>query len=294
MSPRSLQNKAKSMRSCRSISNCGVGLREPHLSYVLENKPKVAWFELLTDNYLIPNGPLLRQIEQLRENYPITFHGVGMSLGSAEPLDYSYLKNIRQLVERYEPAWVSDHIAFTHIGEKYFHDLLPLPYNDQALTHLSERIMQVQDILGSSLVIENVSSYLQFRDSDMAEAEFISELLFRTGSKLLLDINNVYVNSINHGFDAREYLAIIPEAKVKEIHLGGYDDRGDYLLDAHNNPVAEPVWQLYSEFMQDNNHIPTLIEWDNDLPSFDILQQQAIKADAYLKNNKYILKEAMQ
>lgn len=277
-----------------SISHCGIGLREPHILDVIKNKPRVAWFELLTDNYLKPNGPLLRQIEQVRENYPMTFHGVGMSLGSAEPLDRTYLQNVRQLMNRFEPAWVSDHIAFTHIGEKYLHDLLPLPYNDEALAHLSQRIIQAQDILGTTLVIENVSSYLQYRDSSMAEAEFIAELLSRTGCRLLLDINNVYVNSINHGFDARAYLATIPSDKVQEIHLGGYDDRGDYLLDAHNSPVTEPVWQLYSEFMQENNHIPTLIEWDNELPDFKVLMQQAGQADRAAQNIKATLKEAAQ
>jgi len=264
----------------RPISQCGIGLREPHISYVLEHKPAVAWFELLTDNYLQPNAPLLRQIDEVREQYPMTFHGVGMSLGSVSPLDMDYLKSIRHLMNRYEPAWVSDHIAFTHIGEKYFHDLLPLPYNEEALNYLTQRILQVQDILGVNLVIENVSSYFQYRDSTMEEAEFITELLSQTDCQLLLDINNVYVNSVNHGFDARKYLAVIPSEKVKEIHLGGYDDRGAYLLDAHNNPVTSAVWKLYEEFMQLNKNIPTLIEWDNDLPEFKILQQQAEQADA--------------
>jgi len=275
MSLQPAQLESELVISCGSISQCGVGLREPHLEYILQSNPEVDWFELLTDNYMQTNGPLLRQIDQVRADYPMTFHGVGMSLGSVEPLDKTYLRSLRQLMERYQPEWVSDHIAFTHIGEKYFHDLLPMPYNDEALAHLVQRIIEVQDFLGTTLLVENVSSYLQYRDSTIAEADFIAELLSRTDCKLLLDINNVYVNSINHGFNAREYLAKIPYDKVGEIHLGGYDDRGDYLLDAHNNEVTPPVWQLYAEVMQFNQDIPTLIEWDNDLPDFKLLQRQA-------------------
>jgi len=279
MSPQRVQLEYDTVGTRGPISRCGVGLREPHLEHILKTKPDVAWFELLTDNYLQPNGPLWRQIDRVRGNYSMTFHGVGMSLGSVEPLDNTYLENLGQLMKRFEPAWVSDHIAFTHIGEKYFHDLLPVPYNDEALEHLTQRILQVQDSLGSSLVVENVSSYLQYQDSTIAEAEFISELLSRTDCRLLLDVNNVYVNSINHGFNARDYLANIPYEKVVEIHLGGYDDRGDYLLDAHNNMVTPPVWQLYAEVMQFNHDIPTLIEWDNDLPDFEVLQDQATLAN---------------
>jgi len=261
--------------SCELVSQCGIGLREPHLPYIINNKPNVSWFELLTDNYMQTNGPLLHQIDQVRAEYPVTFHGVGMSLGSVGPLDREYLQDLRQLMTRYEPAWVSDHLAFTYVGEKYFHDLLPMPYNDEALEHLTQRILQVQDILGTTLVVENISSYLQYRDSTISEAEFIAELSWRTDCKLLLDINNVYVNSVNHGFDAREYLATIPYDKVAEIHLGGYDDRGDYLLDAHNKEVMPAVWQLYAEVIQINPHIPTLIEWDNNLPDFESLLYQA-------------------
>ena len=264
--------------ACRPISGCGIGLREPHLPHILETRPVVSWFELLTDNYLQANGPLWRQIERVRADYPLTFHGVGMSLGSANALDIDYLHSIRDLMRRFQPAWVSDHLAFTHIGEKHFHDLLPLPYTEEALDHVSDRTLRVQDILGITLVIENVSSYLQYQDSCMGEAEFLSELTQRTGCKLLLDINNVYVNANNHGFDAREFLRCIPYQRVHEIHLGGHDDRGDYLLDAHNNPVCDPVWELYDEVMQQWPHIPTLIEWDNDLPAFSVLEQQAQQA----------------
>ena len=264
--------------ACRPIRDCGIGLREPHLPHILENCPEVPWFELLTDNYLQANGPLWRQIDQLRADYPLTFHGVGMSLGSTDALDIDYLHSIRNLMQRFEPALVSDHLAFTHIGEKYLHDLLPLPYTEEALEHISARILQAQDALGITLVIENVSSYLQYHDSCINEADFLSELTQRTGCELLLDINNVYVNASNHNFDARDFLNRIPYQHVREIHLGGHDDRGDYLLDAHNNPVCDPVWELYAGVMQQWPHIPTLIEWDNDLPAFSVLQQQAQQA----------------
>lgn len=264
--------------ACGPISGCGIGLREPHLPHILEAQPDVPWFELLTDNYLQANGPLWRQIEQIRENYPLTFHGVGMSLGSVSPLDTEYLNSIKELMLRFQPAWVSDHLAFTHVGNKHLHDLMPLPYTDESLAYVSERILRIQDILGITLVIENVSSYLQYQDSCIDEASFLNELTQRTGCELLLDINNVYVNAINHGFDAHDFLSRIPYSHVREIHLGGHDDRGDYLLDAHNNPVCGPVWDLYARVMQQYPHTPTLIEWDNDLPEFLVLQQQAEQA----------------
>jgi len=270
----------------RPISRCGIGLREPHLRHILDVLPDVPWFELLTDNYLQTNGPLLRQIDNVRRNYPLTFHGVGMSLGSADPLDEYYLTAVKHLIQRYEPAWVSDHLAFTHIGDKHFHDLLPIPYTDEALQHVSQRIEQVQDFLGQELVVENVSSYLQYKDSTYAEAEFITELVQRTGCKLLLDINNVYVNAFNHGFDAYSYLEKIPFDEVNEIHLGGHEDRGDYLLDAHNNEVTQAVWALYESVMKFHPDIPTLIEWDNALPEFDVLLRQAdIANDIVIKEH---------
>ncbi len=271
---------APSKSVCTSvISGVGLGLRSPHINEILETLPDVPWFEILADNYLAASGAMSHQLLAVRESYPLTFHCVGLSLGSTEPLDYQYLHALRRLIQEVEPAWVSDHLSFSHHAGRQFHDLLPVPYNEESLNHLTGRIQQTQDFLGERILVENASSYFCYQASDMDEADFIAELVCRADCDLLLDINNVYVNAVNHEFDAVKYLQKIPRQRVREIHLAGYEEREGYLLDAHNQAVTAPVWQLYADFIQTCPQTPTLIEWDKDIPSFEVLRAEARHAE---------------
>ena len=265
------------------ISGAGLGLRTQHINEVLCTEPDVPWFELLTENHMAPGGLIPMQLEAIRSNYPITLHCVGMSLGGTDPLDMEYLRGVKTLIDRYQPSLVSDHLCFSQHGQHNYHDLLPLPFNEETLQHFSERITQIQDILKTRILVENVSSYLSYRASTISEAEFISELLSRTDCSLLLDINNIYVNAVNNGFSASEYLSQIPMQRVREIHLAGYEDRKTHLLDAHNNRISSPVWALYEEVVSEYPDIPTLIEWDNDIPSFAVLREEAETASALMR-----------
>lgn len=268
------------------IAGAGLGLRSQHIDEVLLTQPDVPWFELLTDNHMAPGGLIPIQLEAIRGNYPITFHCVGMSPGGTDPLDMEYLRGVKTLIERYQPSLVSDHLCFSQHAQHNYHDLLPLPYNEETLQHFSERITQIQDILGTRILVENVSSYLTYQSSTISEAEFIAELLSRTDCDLLLDINNVYVNAVNHGFSASDYLQKIPMQRVREIHLAGYEDRDTYLLDAHNNRVSAPVWELYEQVISEYQNIPTLIEWDNDIPPFAVLREEADVASALKERHR--------
>ena len=257
------------------LSGAGIGLRSTHVSEILETHPDVAWFEILTENHIAHGGLIPAQLSAIRAQYPLTFHCVGMSLAGTSPLDFDYLRVLKRMMRDFEPAWVSDHLCFTQSGGHHYHDLLPVPYTQESLRHVSERVRQVQDFLGERILVENVSSYLEFAESDLTEAEFIAALLETADCDLLLDINNVYVNASNHGFSTHRYLESLPLERVREIHLAGYEDRHDYLLDAHNNPVSPPVWDLYKSFVQRRNDIPVLIEWDKDIPEFSVLQREA-------------------
>jgi len=270
----------------KEIAGVGLGLRSQHIDEVLLTRPVVPWFELLTDNHMAPGGLIPVQLEAIRSNYPITFHCVGMSLGGTDPVDVEYLRGIKTLIGRYQPSLVSDHLCFSQHGQHNYHDLLPLPYNEETLHHFSKRITQIQDILETRILVENVSSYLTYRASTLSEAEFIAELLSRTDCDLLLDINNIYVNAVNHGFSASEYLSKIPMQRVREIHLAGYEDRDSYLLDAHNSRVSPPVWELYEEVISQYPDIPTLIEWDNDIPSFTVLREEADAASVLMQRHR--------
>ena len=268
------------------IAGVGLGLRSQHIDEVLLTQPAVPWFELLTENHMAPGGLIPVQLEAIRSNYPITFHCVGMSLGGTDPVDVEYLRGIKTLIERYQPSLVSDHLCFSQHGQHNYHDLLPLPYNEETLHHFQKRITQIQDILETRILVENVSSYLTYRASTLSEAEFISELLSLTDCDLLLDINNIYINAVNHGFSASEYLSKIPMQRVREIHLAGYEDRDSYLLDAHNSRVSPPVWELYEEVISKYPDIPTLIEWDNDIPTFTVLREEADAASALMQRHR--------
>jgi uncharacterized protein len=265
--------------SAQSIKGAGLGLRSSHYQEIFETKPDVPWFELLSDNYMADGGLPIQRAELIRQDYPITLHGVGMSLGSADPLNTDYLQRLKKLADRLQPTYVSDHIAWVSIDGQYTHDLLPLPYTQQIQQHLIERINQVQEFLGRKILIENPSSYLTFHSTDMNEDEFIKGISQATDCELLLDINNIYVSAQNHGFDPYAYLDNIPVDKVKEIHLAGYEEMPGYLFDTHGYQVKPPVWDLYCAALKRFGAVPTLIEWDTDVPNFSTLRAEALKAE---------------
>lgn len=265
----------------RPIRGVGVGLRTPHYSFIQDEKPDIAWFEVLIDNYLGKGGLPLYNLEQIRNHYPMTFHGVGMSLGSTDPLNKKYLKQLKQLMDRFEPAWVSDHLCWMSVGGHYAHDLLPLPYVEQAVHLAVEHIQQVQEFLGQRILVENVSSYLTYQHSTMEEWDFLQQVAEQADCDILLDINNIYVSASNHGFNAMDYINHTPTQRVREIHLAGYEDMGTHLLDTHAEAVHAPVWKLYQQAVDHFGPIPTLIEWDNHIPEFHILQAEAHKAAQY-------------
>ena len=261
------------------IQSIGIGLRSQHYQDILKNRPTVPWFEALTDNYLGDGGQPLAYLEQIRAEYPITLHGVGMSLGSFEPLNFDYLKKVKNLNDRMQPAWLSDHLCWSASGGHYSHDLLPLPYTEEAIKHMSTRIAQAQDFLGQQLVIENVSSYVSFAASEVTEWEFLIAVVDQADCMLLLDINNIYVSARNHNFNPETYLSAIPAKRVREIHLAGYEDQGTHLLDTHGEPVHQHVWTLYEKALGQLGPIPTLIEWDTNIPTFQQLLEEARKAE---------------
>lgn len=271
-------NVAGATAVCELIAGTGIGLRAQHIRHFLSGQPDVPWLELLTDNALSSGGLLPAQLRAIREHYPMTLHGVGMNLGSLAPLDWDYIGRVRQLADELEVSWISEHICFTAFGNYHSHDLLPLPNTEEALQHLVQRIEQVQDFLGRRLLMENASRYISYRDSTMSDGEFIRAMAEQSDCLLLLDVNNAYVNQINHGADALTLFHQIPLDRVAEVHLAGYQDKQSYLLDAHNGPVADPVWQLYRQLLALKPDIPTLIEWDNALPPLAELLQEAERA----------------
>ena len=266
--------------SKNKIQGCGIGLRLDHFDAIEEQKPSIPWFEILSDNYIL-EGTLQREyLYRIRNNYPITFHGVGLSIGSTEPLNIDYLKRLKKLRDEVQPAWISDHLCWTSAHGIVTHDLIPLPYTQDVAKHVVDRILQVQDYLGEQIVIENVSSYLQFKATEMTEWDFINEVTNRSDCKLLLDVNNIYVSSQNHKFDAEDYLNAMPIERVAEIHLAGYEDKGTHLLDTHSRPITDPVWDLFEKAVHLVGDTPVLIEWDNDIPALERVMQEADKASA--------------
>ena len=262
----------------------GLGLRPDHYAHILTERPPVPWFEVISENYMglggNSGGSPLSILEQIRANYPIVFHGVSLSIGSVDPVNFSYLEKLKQLIKRFEPEWVSDHICWTGVHGENLHDLLPLPYTKETIDHLVPRIQKVQDYLGRAIVLENVSSYLSYKHSEISEWEFITEIAQKSGCGILLDINNIYVSSVNHGFDPVAFLQGVPATSVKQMHLAGYSDHGSYLLDTHDHPVSDPVWELYRRAIKIFGQTPTLIEWDAEIPSFDVLNQERLKAES--------------
>jgi uncharacterized protein (UPF0276 family) len=250
----------------RASLGFGLGLRVEHYEAVLAEEPAVDWFEVLTENYLVPGGKPLDYLMRIRARYPLVMHGVSLSIGSTAPLDREYLRQLKSLAARVEPEWVSDHLCWTGVAGRNTHDLLPLPYTEEALAHVVERVRTVQDFLGRRILLENVSSYVAFRDSRLTEWEFLREVAERADCLILLDVNNIYVSAVNHEFEPLEYLGAIPAERVQQIHLAGHEDHGDYLVDTHDHPVPDPVWQLYAAAVRRIGAVSTMIERDDHIP----------------------------
>jgi uncharacterized protein (UPF0276 family) len=244
----------------------GLGLRVDHYEEILAGAPAIDWLEVLTENYLVPGGKPLSYLMRFRERYPLAMHGVSLSIGSTAPLDREYLKQLKALAARVEPAWISDHLCWTGVSGRNTHDLLPLPYTEEALAHVVERVRTVQDFLGRRLLLENVSSYVTFRDSPLSEWQFLAEVATRADCLILLDVNNIYVSSVNHEFAPLEYLNAIPAERVQQIHLAGHQNRGDYLIDTHDAAVPDPVWELYAAALRRCGPVATMIERDDHIP----------------------------
>ena len=244
----------------------GLGLRTQHYAEFLAAPQRVDWLELLSDNYMVPGGKPLVMLDRISADYPVVMHGVALSIGAADGLDEAYLDALAALAERVQPLWISDHLCWTGIHGQVLHDLYPLPYSKAALEIVVRNVQRVQERLKRSLVLENVSSYVGFSASSMTEWEFISEVCARTGCRLLLDVNNIHVSSVNHGFDAHEFLRGVPAHRVQQIHLAGHSDNGDHIIDTHDQPVADAVWALYAEALALCGPVATMIERDDHIP----------------------------
>lgn len=268
----------------------GIGLRHPHFRDMLARRPPLAFLEVHSENYFGAGGPPHHYLERLRADYPLSLHGVGLSLGSADPLDKDYLARLKALIRRYQPALVSDHLSWSSVDGMHAHGLLPLPFSLATVRHVAGRIRQAQDFLGRPILVENISAYVAYPTSDMAEWDFVNAVLEEADCDLLLDVNNLYVNAVNHGFDPLDWLAAVPAGRVREIHLAGYDhDPTGLLVDTHGLPVHPPVWALYRAALERLGPRPTLIEWDTDIPPLDTLLAEAVRADALLEACSYEL-----
>lgn len=247
----------------------GLGLRATHYQSILEKEHPIDWFEIVTENYLVDGGNPIYYLDRIRERYPIAMHGVSLSIGSTDPLDKTYLKKLKALADRVNPHWVSDHLCWTGIQGVNLHDLMPLPYTEEALEHVTRRVLQVQEYLGQPLVLENPSSYVTYKHSVIPEWEFLTALCKRTDCLLLLDINNIYVSGFNHGFDTIEYLEGVPADRVQQYHLAGHLKRKTHIVDTHDHPIIEDVWNLYAEAERRFQGVSTLIERDDHIPPLE-------------------------
>lgn len=262
----------------------GIGLRAQHHQAIVDSRPALGWVEAHSENYFALGGAQPEYLERIRADYPLSLHGVGLSLGSTDSIDRVHLEHLERLIDRFEPVLVSEHLSWGSVRGRHFNDLLPLPYTEEALRHMVARVREVQDFLERQILIENVSSYLEYTCSSMREWEFLAALALESGCGLLLDVNNIYVSACNHGFDAHEFLARVPAGSVREIHLAGHGrnsfDGRDILIDTHGTHVCADVWTLYAAAVRRFGAVPTLIEWDTDIPALEVLVAEAHKADA--------------
>lgn len=260
------------MKDTYSNLGFGLGLRAPHYDEILRDRPKsVDWLEIISENYLDAHEGYWDFLAELRRDYPFVMHGVSMSIGGTDPFDENYVRKLKNLIKHLEPAWVSDHLCFTGMNSHNTHDLLPVPYTQESLRHITSRIHEMQEKLGQRLVMENPSTYLEFAESDIPEAEFMAEMAKKTGCGILLDVNNVYVSSFNHGFDAEAYIDTIPADTIAQIHLAGHQNNGTHIIDTHDNHVIDAVWNLYAYAIRQKGFRSTMIEWDEKIPLLSTL-----------------------
>lgn len=268
-------------------ATAGIGLRTPHQAQIVRDRPAVGWLEVHSENYFADGGMQIERLMSARSVYPISLHGVGLSLGSTDSLDREHLRRLRRLVERCQPAMVSEHLSWGSVEGTHLNDLLPLPLTEEALLHMSAHVRELQDFLGRQILIENPSSYLRFAGEQLSEWEFLGELANHSDCGLLVDVNNVYVSARNHGFDARSYLSALPRGRVSELHLAGHTTRRfgerEILIDTHSASVCEAVWDLYEFALACFGPVPTLIEWDTDIPALEVLLAEASKANRHLE-----------
>jgi len=263
----------------RNSLGFGLGLRPPHYTQIVETRPEVGWFEITSENFMVPGGRPLHWLDRIRSDYPIAMHGVSLSIGGTDPLDQQHLAGLQGLQRRVQPAWISDHLCWTGVAGGNLHDLLPLPYNEAVLAHVVDRVRRVQDRLGSRILLENVSSYVSYPSSQLTEWDFLAEVAQRADCLILLDVNNIYVSSVNHGFDPLVYLDAIPVARVRQIHLAGHQRRDDGLIvDTHDAPIAEPVWRLYEHARRRFGDVATMIERDENIPALAELLKELDRA----------------
>lgn len=261
----------------------GLGLRSKHFDYILNHKPPVDWFEVISENFMDSGGRPRQILRAVAEHYPVVMHGVSMSIGSTDPLDMEYLRRIKALADEIQPAWISDHLCWTGVLTINSHDLLPLPLTAESLAHVCARVAQVQDYLGRPLILENPSTYLQFRHSTITEWEFLREMASQTGCGLLLDVNNVFVSAYNHGFDPLTYLRALPHDRIVQMHLAGHRNMGHYIVDTHDQPVLDRVWELFSLAWELTGGTSLLLEWDSEIPDFEEYHAELLKARDYMQ-----------
>jgi uncharacterized protein (UPF0276 family) len=266
----------------------GVGLRTVHYPHILEKRPEVDFFEVLSENYMDTGGRPVWVLDQVAERYPVVLHGVSMNIGSTDPLDRDHLSKLKALAARTHAAWVSDHLCWTGVAGRNTHDLLPMPLTEEALRHVVERVKTVSGILERPLMLENASTYAEFASSSMPEWEFLARLMEDADCGMLLDVNNVYVSSFNHGFDPLQYLDAIDPARVTQYHLAGHTNKGTHIIDTHNDHVIDAVWDLYRHSVARTGNVATLLEWDADIPEFDVVHAEALKARAYRREGKAV------
>jgi len=265
----------------------GLGLRKEHYNTILETSPAVDWFEILTENYLVPGGKPLYFLDQICERYPVVMHGVSMSIGSHDPLDMDYLQQVKDLAERTQAKWVSDHMCFTGVDGINAHDLLPLPFNEEAVRHVSNKIKQAQDFLGRQILLENASTYITYKQSDMTEWEFTMAVAEESDSLILLDINNIFVSAYNHGFDALEYLDGIEADRVQQHHMAGHSQYEGYIIDTHDHDIVQGVWDLYAEAVKRYGEVSIMIERDDNIPELpELLAELQIARDVFAANHQ--------
>jgi uncharacterized protein len=265
----------------------GVGLRPVHYEEIFSQNPAVDWFEIISENFMLAGGKPLENLERILEKYPVVQHGVNLAIGSPEPLDWEYLKKLKALAQRTKTPWLSDHLCWGRLAGAHFHDLLPLPYTEEVIAYVSERARIVQDFLEIPFALENLSSYLSYNEDQMPEWEFYTAVVERAGIYMMLDVNNIYVSSRNHHFDPLEYIRYLPMERVLQIHLAGHSDHGDYVLDTHDKPVRDEVWQLYGQVWPLTEGVSTLLEWDENHVSFEQTWKEALKAKEFQKQLRH-------